>query len=191
MIRRRAVIASRVDQRVGRRLADADREANRFIPGYSEQTSAGPADAGRARRQAAADLQLKGRSRKFYSLPTEHESKGRFTQRSSINEFPTSPLRNKISNRSVLLAAAQASPLVKLSQGSSPARCEACRFAVVPVMDADERNGAEVMQRSERDRARLAGLCAVLAVTGVVVSVNIARAEQPPAPCPNPTAAAD
>jgi hypothetical protein len=59
-------------------------------------------------------------------------------------------------------------------------------------MDADERNGAEVMQRSEGDRARLAGLCAVLAVTGVVVSVNIARAEQPPAPChPNPTAAAD
>ena len=48
------------------------------------------------------------------------------------------------------------------------------------------------MQRSERDRARLAGLCAVLAVTGAVVSVNIARAEQPPAPChPNPTAAAD
>jgi len=48
------------------------------------------------------------------------------------------------------------------------------------------------MQRSEGYRARLAGLCAVLAVTGVVVSVNIARAEQPPAPChPNPTAAAD
>jgi hypothetical protein len=48
------------------------------------------------------------------------------------------------------------------------------------------------MQRSEGDRARLAGLCAVLAVTGVVVSVNIARAEQPPAPChSNPTAAAD
>jgi hypothetical protein len=59
-------------------------------------------------------------------------------------------------------------------------------------MDADERNGAEVMQRSEGDRARLAGLSAVLAVTGVVVSVNIARAEQPPEPChPNPTAAAD
>jgi hypothetical protein len=59
-------------------------------------------------------------------------------------------------------------------------------------MDADEGNGAEVMQRSERDRARLAGVCAVLAATGVVVSVNIARAEQPPAPChPNPTAAAD
>ena len=31
-----------------------------------------PADAETARRQAAADLQLKGRSRKFYSLPTEH-----------------------------------------------------------------------------------------------------------------------
>jgi hypothetical protein len=31
-------------------------------------------------------LQLTGRSRKFYSLPTEHEPKGRFTQRTSINE---------------------------------------------------------------------------------------------------------
>ena len=48
------------------------------------------------------------------------------------------------------------------------------------------------MQRSQRDRTRLVGLCAVLAVTGVVVSVNSARAEQPPAPYhPNPTAAAD
>ena len=48
------------------------------------------------------------------------------------------------------------------------------------------------MQRSQRDRTRLVGLCAVLAVTGVVVSVTSARAEQPPAPChPNPTAAAD
>ena len=77
-------------------------------------------------------------------------------------------------------------------KGSSPARREACRFAVVPIIDADQGNGAEVMQRSERDRARLAGLCSVLAVTGLVVFVNNARAEQPPAPChPNPTADAD
>jgi hypothetical protein len=48
------------------------------------------------------------------------------------------------------------------------------------------------MQRSKRDRTRLVGLCAIVAVTGLVVSVNSARAEQPPAPChPNPTADAD
>jgi hypothetical protein len=50
-----------------------------------------PADAGIARQQAVADLQLTGRSRKFYSLPTEHESKGRFTQRTSINESHEPP----------------------------------------------------------------------------------------------------
>ena len=38
-----------------------------------------------------ADLELKGRSRKVYSLPTEHESKGRFTQRTSINESHEPP----------------------------------------------------------------------------------------------------
>ena len=48
------------------------------------------------------------------------------------------------------------------------------------------------MQRSERKRARLAGLCSVSAVTGLAIFVNTARAEQPPAPChPNPTADAD
>ena len=48
------------------------------------------------------------------------------------------------------------------------------------------------MQRSQRDRAGLVGLCAVVAVTGLVVFVNSARAEQPPPPChPNPTADAD
>src|SRR5690242_15296004 len=48
------------------------------------------------------------------------------------------------------------------------------------------------MPRSERKRARLAGLCSVSAVTALAIFANNARAEQPPAPChPNPTADAD
>src|SRR6201987_5740225 len=48
------------------------------------------------------------------------------------------------------------------------------------------------MPRSERKRARLAGLCLVSAVTALAIFANNARAEQPPAPChPNPTADAD
>src|SRR5712675_8465 len=48
------------------------------------------------------------------------------------------------------------------------------------------------MPRSERKRARLAGLCSVSAVTALAIFANSARAEQPPAPChPNPTADAD
>jgi len=48
------------------------------------------------------------------------------------------------------------------------------------------------MPRSERKRARLAGLCAVSAVTALAIFAINARAEQPPAPChPNPTADAD
>ena len=48
------------------------------------------------------------------------------------------------------------------------------------------------MQRSERKRARLAGLCSVSAVTALAIFAINARAEQPPAPChPNPTADAD
>src|SRR5947209_9167868 len=41
---------------------------------------------GTARQQAIADLQLTGRSRKFYRLPTEHESRVRFTQRTSRDQ---------------------------------------------------------------------------------------------------------
>ena len=48
------------------------------------------------------------------------------------------------------------------------------------------------MQRSKKRRARPVGLFSVLAVSGLTVFVNTARAEQPPAPChPNPTADAD
>ena len=48
------------------------------------------------------------------------------------------------------------------------------------------------MPRSERKRARLAGLCSVSAVTALAIFAINARAEQPPAPChPNPTADAD
>jgi hypothetical protein len=48
------------------------------------------------------------------------------------------------------------------------------------------------MPRSDRKRARLAGLCSVSAVTALAIFANNARAEQPPAPChPNPTADAD
>jgi hypothetical protein len=79
-----------------------------------------------------------------------------------------------------------------LSQGVSVTRREAGRFAVAPIIDADQGNGADIMQRSEKRRARPVGLCSVLAVSGLTVFVNTARAEQPPAPChPNPTADAD
>ena len=49
------------------------------------------------------------------------------------------------------------------------------------------------MQRYEMKRARVAGLCSVLAVTvPTMLGVDAARAEQPPLPChPNPNAAAD
>jgi hypothetical protein len=49
------------------------------------------------------------------------------------------------------------------------------------------------MQRYEMKRARVAGLCSVLAVTvPTMLAVDAARAEQPPPPChPNPNAAAD
>src|SRR3984893_12361187 len=66
---------------------------------------------------------------------------------------------------------------------------QVCRRAFI---DANQRNGAEVMPRSERKRARLAGLCSVSAVTALAIFAINARAEQPPAPChPNPTADAD
>ena len=179
MIRQRAVIAvlcrsvSWPSPRRRRPLAQS------FYSGLFRMTRAGPADPARARRQAAADLQLKGRSRKFYSRQTERHSKGRLTQRTAKTNR-TRLLRNNTRNGSVLLAAAQVSLPVPLSQGaSSPACCEASRFAVAPFIDANQRNGAEVMQRSERDRARLAGLCSVLAVTGLE-SRQHARAEQPP-----------
>src|SRR6202030_640930 len=67
---------------------------------------------------------------------------------------------------------------------------EASRFAVAPFIDANQRNGAEGMQRSERKRARLAGLCSVSAATALAIFAINARAEQPPAPC-HPTPAAD
>ena len=48
------------------------------------------------------------------------------------------------------------------------------------------------MPRSERKRARIAGLCSVSAVTALAIFAINARAEQPPPPChPNPTAEAD
>jgi hypothetical protein len=49
------------------------------------------------------------------------------------------------------------------------------------------------MQRNETSPAGLAGFCSILAVAvPTVLSVDIARAEQPPAPChPNPNATAD
>src|SRR5947209_5788414 len=49
------------------------------------------------------------------------------------------------------------------------------------------------MQRNETSRARFAGFCSILVVAvPAVLSVDTARAEQPPAPChPNPNAAAD
>ena len=49
------------------------------------------------------------------------------------------------------------------------------------------------MQQNETSRARFAGFCSILAVAvPTVLSVDTARAEQPPAPChPNPNAAAD
>jgi len=91
------------------------------------------------------------------------------------------------------LAAAQVSLPVPLSQrGVVAGPREASRFAVAPFIDANQRNGAEVMPRSERKRARLAGLCSVSAVTALAIFAINARAEQPPAPChPNPTADAD
>jgi hypothetical protein len=65
-------------------------------------------------------------------------------------------------------------------------------FAVAPLIDVDEGNGAKVMLRSKRNRATLVELCSVSAVSVLTVFVNTARAEQPPAPChPNPTADAD
>src|SRR3984893_3345990 len=49
------------------------------------------------------------------------------------------------------------------------------------------------MQQNETSRARFAGFCSILAIAvPTVLSVDTARAEQPPAPChPNPDAAAD
>src|ERR1700724_3318721 len=58
----------------------------------------------------------------------------------------------------------------------------------MPIKEMEQK----VMPRSERKRARLAGLCSVSAVTALAIFAINARAEQPPAPChPNPTAAAD
>src|SRR4029077_4285885 len=56
-----------------------------------------------------------------------------------------------------------------------------------------QRNGAGVMQRNETSRAKFVGFCSILAVAvPTVLSVDTARAEQPPAPChPNPNAEAD
>ena len=148
---------------------------------------------GTARQQAVADLQLTGRSRKFYRLPTEHESKGRFTQRTCDKRIARAFFGiTGRTDRSYWPRHRRPLPSGVVTRGHRRPPREACRFAVAPIIDADQGNGAEVMQRSERRRARLAGLCSVLAVTGLAVFVNNARAEQPPAPChPNPTADAD
>src|SRR5947208_9451118 len=104
----------------------------------------------------------------------------------------TSPPRNNRSNEPVYWPRDGRPHPVALLQGVSVTRREAGRFAVAPIIDADQGNGADIMQRSEKRRARPVGLCSVLAVSGLTVFVNTARAEQPPAPChPNPTADAD
>src|SRR5438309_1337268 len=104
-------------------------------------------------------------------------------------------LRNKRSNGGVLLVGTQSQVPVgywssyhcSRSRGGCGPHSQSCP----PV--ADKGNGERVMQRYGANRARVAGLCAVLAVTvPTVLGVGTPRAEQPQPPChPNPNAAAD
>ena len=166
MIRQRAVIAvlyrsvSWPSPRRHRPLAQS------FYSGLFRVTQAGPADLPRACRQSAADLQLKGCSRRFYRRQTEGHSKGRSTRRTA-KPNRTRFLRNNTRNGQFLLAAAQVPLSVPFSQRGRRRRPVAKRSgsAVAPFIDANQRNGAEIMQRSQGDRARLVGLCGIVAVT--------------------------